>query len=620
MSPNANGTTNSTSPILEARTISNNDGVIAFNALFNNNPEAEQAAVTKLKANWSKWADAFDAQWYDPTDNNAKIMAGKKLAQEVENAKVKVAQAIKQAIDGQQVSAPVTPPTYPVNNDDAVVAFYLIFKSPEVADKQVSQLVINWNKWVVAFGGEWFDPSYYNAKVVAGRLIAKAMADAKARVVNAIQQAINGNQITSISDRPNNSSDNRSITQTQAQLEHAKNRTEIYKQFVTTALNMGANSDNLPFLYEGIEKSPYKQEINQFPDRLNSIPDGQNVVSYGKTILLKNSNKKVTFSHYPQIGKLPKIDKQGLDFLHEDIQEACLCIGSFVGNELQTHWLGRNALRQEQFWSSTKFISILNVVSRANGVSIDSKMDNCFIRERNGGSKNYPVYELAVDVVSYEDNIASSNSLGAMFKRFDTSKGLENWVKQITGNNDLEFRGGYGEPPFINNPELVDLEKQEVLLTAASEFPEGNNLVSAYDLTRFISMLGWHHHIGDEARLPDAQWNSLQTIVRAMGTSASLYTENAIQILGLQDVISSPVIISKLGNGYSDTRKTYEIVYVALVQFVDELPKADEKPAKLRTCAMALRGATSGDAVKLDARMAAEVTEILRRIVTEELA
>jgi len=206
-----------------------------------------------------------------------------------------------------------------------------------------------------------------------------------------------------------------------------------------------------------------------------------------------------------------------------------------------------------------------------------------------------------------------------MFKRFETRPGLENWVKKITANPNLDFRGSYGEPAFIYSPEVYDLKKRKVLLTPASEGSTGENLLTTYDLTRFISMLGWHHHITQAARFPNAQWISLESIVRAMGTDACRYTDVAIKTLGLEGFISSPVIISKLGNGYSSSRNRYEFVYVALVQFVDELAKGEGNPAKLRTLSMALRGA-SRDAVQLDARMAAEVTEILRRVVTEELA
>lgn len=607
----------STSPILEARIISNSEGLVEFLAFFNHNEQAADDAAVKLKVYWNRWAVAFDAQWFAPTETNAKILIGKKLAQEVENAKFKVAEAIRQALEGKPVVAPVTPSNNQVNNDDAVAAFYGIFKSPQIADKEVEKLVVNWDKWAIAFGGEWFAPANFNAQVVAGRLIAKAMNDARNKVSTVIKQAIEGRQISSFSD-PNLSEDNQPPI-IQDKLSEAKDRVQIFKNFVKIEINIGANANKLAFLYRGIQSSPYKVEINNYPNRLMEKPDGINVVSYGETVVLKESNKTVTFSPYPEIGKMPAIDPKGLDFLHSDIKEACVCVGSFVEGKLKANWLGRNAVTKGQFWSTTKIIPILNVVSRVNGNSADTDIDNCVIRDRDRRKRDMPFYEVAWDVVSYGDRIASSNSLAAMLKRFESRQGLENWTKKITGNSNLNFRGYYGESAFIYNPEVYDLQKRKVLLTPAIEGVSGENLLTAYDLTRFISILGWHHYISQPARLPGAQWNSLESIVRAMGTDACRYIDAAIKMLGLESFISSPVIISKLGNGYSSSRNRYEFVYVALVQFVDELPKSKGNLAKLRTVSMTLRGA-SRDAVQLDARMATEVTEILRRLVIEELA
>jgi len=402
-------------------------------------------------------------------------------------------------------------------------------------------------------------------------------------------------------------------------LKSAKDRQQIFQEFSKLAIDRGSTEEQLSLLYEGVNSSPYLPEINDYPNRLRLIPDGQNLTSYGERVALKESNKTGTFSLYPKLGELPPIDAKGLDFLDEDIQEACVCVGSFVGNRIQAHWLGRNALNKGQFWSATKFLPILNVVSKINGVAVDADIDNCIIRDRQNRQKNASFFEFVRDMVSYKNRIASSNSIAAMFKRFETRQGLESWVKRITGNSNLDFRGGYGEPAYIYQPEVYDLKKNRVLLNSTAEGLSGENLVTAYDLTRFISMLGWHYHIPVEAKLPNAQWISLESIVRGMGNDACRYTDEAIKKLGLQNVINSPVIISKLGNGYSNSRNRSEIVYVAMIQFVDELPQAEGNPAKLRTLAITLRGAST-NAVQLDARMAAEVTEILRRIVNDELA
>lgn len=112
-----------------------------------------------------------------------------------------------------------------------------------------------------------------------------------------------------------------------------------------------------------------------------------------------------------------------------------------------------------------------------------------------------------------------------------------------------------------------------------------------------------------------------------MGTDRARYIDIAIERLGLQTVIKDPVIIFKVGWGSSDSRNRYEITYTALVQYIDRRPNVTGNPSKLRTFAMTLRAAKAlnlrdpnQEARELDARMVAEVTEILRRIVTEELA
>ena len=391
-------------------------------------------------------------------------------------------------------------------------------------------------------------------------------------------------------------------------LESAKNRDNVFKIFLES--EAGFDADKLRILDRGIDKSPFKKEIDFYPIRLQEKPDGLDVIF---------SNVNAKFTDFPEVGKSPTIDA-GLDFLHNDVTEACICIGSFVDGQIKSHWLGKNPLKNVQFWSTTKFIPILNAVCKINSSHPSTDIDNCIVN--SGG---FSFFKMAVDVVTYEANFSSSNSLSAMFKRFETFSGLEKWVKNITGNAALQFRGNYSEGAFRSSPQIFDNKLNKVVLNAAPVEPTGNNLVSAYDLVRLISMLGWHHHLPQAARLPGAQWDSLESVVRAMGNDSARYVDIAIERLGLQDVIKSPVIISKLGFGPSDTRKKVELTYTVLVKFIDKRPRVlNGNPSKLRTFAMSLRAAKdlnnlSQNARELDARMAAEVTEILRRIVTEEL-
>ncbi|MGB7891514.1 MAG: hypothetical protein WCF82_06390 [Microcoleus sp.] len=405
-------------------------------------------------------------------------------------------------------------------------------------------------------------------------------------------------------------------------LELAKDRARIYKNYLQMEIDAKANINKLAFLDRGIdEKSPYQQEIKNYPDYLKQKPDGLKVISS-----IPGPNNPLKPTPFPSLGELPQINSQALNFLHADIKEACVCIGTFVDGKVQAQWLGKNALTNAEQWSATKIIALLNIVSQVNSKYPDCDIDNCVVRDGNGLRHDFYFYDVAKDMISYASNIASSNSLAAMFKRFDTRIGLEQWLKSATGNNDLIFRGDYGEIPYLNNPKIFDLTKKQVLLSAALNSTKQSNTVSAYDLTRLISMLGWHFHIEQRSRMKASQWNSLESIVRAMGHDSARYVDVAIKTLGMDSLITSPVIISKLGYGLSSIRGTLETVYVALVRFVDERPKAAGKPAKLRTLAMSLRaekpvgGSTSVDrlAIELDARFCAEVTEILRRLFAEE--
>jgi peptidoglycan hydrolase-like protein with peptidoglycan-binding domain len=404
-------------------------------------------------------------------------------------------------------------------------------------------------------------------------------------------------------------------------LEQAKNTAFIFQKLsdiqdkTPITANIGVNE---AFIARTIANSPFEQEINNYANYLAQQPNGTTIISYGEKFQLSGSDKIVTFSPYPARGTLPTIDTQGLSFLDNDISHACICVGSFVegDDEIKAHWLGRNALEQVQFLSATKFIGVLNTVSKVNQAFPNSDIDNCDIGiSANGQRFNFPA--LIVDMVSYGKGGGRSNQLGAMFKRFETRRNLEIWTRNLTGNNSLRFRGYYGAdfPPFIASPIVFDktLGSNQVVLRAAPEVGSGDNAVSAYDLVRLISMLGWHLHLTSASRLPGAQWIGLESVVRAMGTDPARYIDVAIETLGLVNVISQPVVISKVGFGESS------FTYVALVKFVDNRPKDRGQPAKFRTLAIALRTPT-GSNNNRDNNLAATITEIIRRIFTEELA
>jgi peptidoglycan hydrolase-like protein with peptidoglycan-binding domain len=399
----------------------------------------------------------------------------------------------------------------------------------------------------------------------------------------------------------------------------ATDRELVYSSYY--AQETGFNADRLAFLDRGYQSSAYASEISLFPERILQKPQGQ-TASLGQSAVQTGTGRKVSFQPYPALGQIPDIE-QRLEFLHPDILQACISIGSFVNGDIWTRWLGRNAMQPAQMWSSTKIIPLLDLAAQTNAADPALRLSDGLIC-LPGQLDGYGFYNLAVDLVSYQASIGSSNSVAAMFKQFSTPGELESWLKRLTGNQSLEFQGRYGEEPLLRSPCLVNQPSSRVVLNSPNPNHYGNNLISSYDLTRTISLLGWHAHLPLTHRIPNADWKSLETIVRAMGTDSARYLDRAIEQLNLGIAIESPVIISKMGFGRSETRNRTELSYTAYFQFIDKRPRAKGNPGILRTVSMALLGAeSSGDANeearRLDARIAAEVTEILRQIVTQEL-
>ncbi|MEM1167871.1 MAG: hypothetical protein AAGJ08_01945 [Cyanobacteria bacterium P01_H01_bin.35] len=373
----------------------------------------------------------------------------------------------------------------------------------------------------------------------------------------------------------------------------AMDREKVYNDFLKA--EAGFNGYKLAILDKGIKNSPYQNQVENYPEHLKILPS------------LAIPGAKA----FPHVGELPNIDEQGLSFIHPDIKEACICLAGTAGGPFKSRWLGRNSLDKCQCWSSTKIIPILNVIC-----SLNSDINTCQIR---GDGKNIDFNEAVEDVITYAEKVGSSNALSAMFKCFQTYVDLESWLKEITGNNHTEFRGLYGEEPFILYPEIT--QDNQVLLSAASESKKredqtGENTVTTYDLTRIMSMVGWYYHLPEPAKLPGMSWENLQPFIRNAGKDSARYVDVALEKLGIQNSIKSPVILSKLGFGYSGSRQRTELTYTCFTQF--------EYQGKVRSIAMTLRGARAlGDfdkeAVEIDARMAAEVTEILRLLVADEL-
>ena len=387
-------------------------------------------------------------------------------------------------------------------------------------------------------------------------------------------------------------------------LDVAGDRQAIYLDFLRQ--EAGYDAMKLAILDAGVATSPYAQEINAFAQRLKR-PLGIN----------PELGKVATFQPYPAVGKRPWVNDTALTWLHPDIQQACLCIGR-PGKTWESAWLGRAANRPVECWSATKILPILYVVNQANRHNPMRSVDQVYVRDRDR-SKQADLMAIAQDIVSYDSKIGSSNALAHALKLFASEADLDAWLKGLTGTTDLSFRGRYGEPPAFIQPDLLDAATQQVMLTAQTTAHGGSNTVSVYDLTRVITMVGWHMQLDPTMRLPSAQWHSLAPTIASFGVDSARYVDAAIAKLGLQDYLKDVVILSKLGFGRSSIRDRTELVYTALVQFQTQSAGGNrpDRPYSLGFTLLAAKDLQdpNQEARALDARMATAVTEILRQLL-----
>jgi hypothetical protein len=377
-----------------------------------------------------------------------------------------------------------------------------------------------------------------------------------------------------------------------------------------------ANDDHLPLLDRGLAGSPFEASVPAYARHLEQIP--QDLVPYPAP--------SPGFGSYPARGQAPAIlsgqeGLGGLEFLSEEVAQACVAIGSFgAAQPLRVRWYGRQADGVNvQFWSATKIAAALHVLCQANRRSPMTSIGDCRIGPNvSGDSAAEDFGDLFRQMVSYEKDAQSpghSNALGALFKTLVNpgEANVQQWLRQLTANPSLVLMGRYGTPSYIENGALVG---PPGVLVGYRELPRSRNLVSAADLVRLLTLVGWHHQLGPDQRLAGAQWTSLRTVVEGLGHDSARYIDAALENLGLVDAVTSPVILSKLGYGAETADPEIDaLTYAAFAQFSD----LRSGQPRQRSFALALRIPTSpGAGVRHDARMAAEVTEIVRRVFAEE--
>ncbi|MCW6052070.1 peptidoglycan-binding protein [Lyngbya sp. CCAP 1446/10] len=370
---------------------------------------------------------------------------------------------------------------------------------------------------------------------------------------------------------------------------------------------VGATDAKLGFLDMGAQQSPFKETIYR----------GKDFLAATNSAGIKSSSPgSISFSNYPNIGTKPTISTSSLNFLGSDITEACICLGHFDGGQLTTSWLGKKALDIVECWSASKIIPILNVLSKV-GNRIPGNPSDLILKNTGSAGRQFELPIALIDICSYRIDVPHSNALSATLNAFESNR--EQWIKNQTGNTkSIEFGGKYGIAATIGVPEIRDRSSGSQILSFQST-ATGGNLISAYDLTRFISFVGWHGLLSNTQKLPGISDRGIEQAVIALGTDTARYVDTAISTLGLENVVDSLVVLSKLGFGFSEKRNVTELVYTAFAQFID---RQNPSEPKFRFFALTLRSSQPGPgnavAIQVDTAIATAVTEIIRRIVTED--
>lgn len=361
------------------------------------------------------------------------------------------------------------------------------------------------------------------------------------------------------------------------------------RRFAAEARRLGASDAHLPLLDRGADHSPWRESLAAAP--LPS-PSARPVAS-----------GPGPFAPYPPLGVAPPIAAEGLPPLGPGIGQACVCLGRRGPQGLETLWLGRDALTPLECLSSTKLVPLLNVLARL-GTRLPAEPDRAVLRPWGSSAMGLELAPVLCEVVSYAESLGSSNALAALLNQLEGERAA--WIRGCTGGPPPLFGGRYGESPPIRWPQLRRATDDAVLLPFGAPAVAGN-AVSVYDLTRLISLLGWHRLLGPRQRLRGLSTAGARLAARALVGDPARYLDAAFASLGLVRRVEPPLILSKLGYGES------ALVYCAFLQVRDH-PDGSGAAGVERSLALTLRvpkGPGDREAVRAELAMAEAVATLL---------
>jgi hypothetical protein len=369
-------------------------------------------------------------------------------------------------------------------------------------------------------------------------------------------------------------------------------RQAIFARLLRTSRRAGSNLNHLRYLDLGLPAEHDPASLTRTPELL------------ARQVLPRGAGER-----FPDRGELPQAGGE-LDFLHPMIRSACLVVSrGGADGDLRASWYGRRPYENDQWWSATKHLQALHVASALGHRAPGASLADLRLRRRRSSSAGLPATTLLRHIVSYSKGVQRSNAGAETFGRFFTRREREAWNVAHTGHPH-SFRGAYGAAPLFAPPELVD-EAGRVLLTGpTSQGAAGPNAISAYDLTRLTAMAAWHQRLRPAARLEGTNWQGVAPVLQAMAHDTARYVEVGLAQLGAESALRAVAVASKLGFGVRSKTGLPELTWVAAIHLEDAAGPVQ--------AVLALKAAHS-DAVVLDARVAAEVAEILRRLLGRSL-
>ncbi len=354
----------------------------------------------------------------------------------------------------------------------------------------------------------------------------------------------------------------------------------------------GSTRSHMSFLDRGLQGSRWADDVVAITSRLASRPRG--------------STYRSDDAPMPATGALPdQVD--GLLWLHEDVTHASLAVMTWSpSGAVHARWYGRADREQEQYWSATKHLQALTAATKVPGADLGELR----LRDRDGSSST-SVQELLQDIVSYDAGVGRSNGGAKTLSAFTGPLEREGLVEAWTGG-DVTFRGGYGFGPIYPEPELASADGELLAPAFPGAWSAGPNQLTAYDLTRVMAMAAWNRQLEPGQQLDRLSQASVDSVLEAMGEDSARYVDAALERAGLSERVSEVVVVSKLGHGVRSATGLSETTYTGALQFTDT------ETGLRHAVAFTFRG-VHADPVELDARLAAETTGLVRRLVAGQL-